>query len=170
MTSRSTSPDDTLTSPATWLGMWILNSLIASIGVAVTAGILIFSTQSFTTRAIRMFLLSPPYYPLPLVVGLMVGYFTQARSKGSCRYWVWIGPAILVFVSRLSWKADNRAAWPESLLYFFGPRPYPGGPDQIGMPVLLYMSAAYSLGAFTQTKLQRWPRSFQVSHSKSSRS
>lgn len=168
MSSTSTSQDTTFTRPAKWLGMWFLNSLLASIGVAVTVGILIFSTQSLTTRAIRVFLLSPPYYPLPLVVGLMVGYFSQVRSKGSDRYWVWIGPAVLVFVSLSTWKADNRAAWSEALLHFFGPRSYPGGPDQIGTPALLYMSAAYSLGAFTQVKVQSWLRSLQASHSQSS--
>lgn len=150
---------------AKWLGMWLFNSLITILGVAVTIGLIIFSTRPLTTRAMRMYLLSPPYYPLPVTVGLLVGYFSYTRFKGSYRYWVWIAPAILVLVSLSLWKLANQASWLEAVIHFVGPLRFPEGSDQIGTAPLFYMSMSYSLGALIQSKLRNWMRSHHEFHS-----
>jgi hypothetical protein len=88
--------------------------------VAITAGLLTYSTRSLTTRATRIHLVSTPYYPVPIAVGFVVGYFTYTRFKGLYSYWAWLGPAILVLVSLLAWKSANQVSWLEATAHFFG--------------------------------------------------
>jgi hypothetical protein len=139
---------------AKWVGLWLLNTLVATLGIAVTVGLLTYSTQTFVTRATRIRLLFTPYYPLPIMVSLAVGSLSYIRFKGSYRYWAWIAPALLVLASLLDWKNGNQAPWAEAIRHFFGPVPYPENRDQLDTSVVLYMATAYSLGAFIQDKLQ----------------
>lgn len=83
-----------------------------------------------------------PYYPVPIVIGFLVGYFSYIHFKGSYRYWVWIGPAILVISSLITWKASRQASWPEATFHFFGPLSYPENHDQFDTSVVLYMAIA----------------------------
>jgi hypothetical protein len=153
---------------AKWVGMWILNSLIATLGVAITVGLLTHATRSFTTRATRIHSVLTPYYPVDIAVGFVVGFFTYTGFKGSYRYRAWLGPATLVLVSLLAWKSTNQVSWWDATVHFFGPLPYPENHDQLDTSVLLYTAIAYSLGAFIQTRLQDWKRDHKAALSKES--
>lgn len=133
--------------------MWLVNSLIATLGVAVTVGVFTHATRPLTTPAIRIHMVSTPYYPVPIAMGLIVGCFSYSRFKGSYRYWTWLGPFGLVLVSLLAWKSSHPVSWWEASAHFFGPVPYPENHDQLSTSVIFYMSAAYSVGAFIQSRL-----------------
>jgi hypothetical protein len=139
---------------AKWVGMWVLSTLEATFGVAITVGLLTSSTQLLTSRAMRIRLVWTPYYPVPLLVGLVVGYFSYTHFKGSYRYWAWVGPAVLTLVSLAAWKASHQFSLAEATIHFFGSIPYPGNRDQMDTSLFLYMSMAYSAGAFVQTKME----------------
>ena len=36
-----------------------------------------------------------PYYPLPIVLAGLAGYFSFVRFKSNYRFWVWIIPALV---------------------------------------------------------------------------
>jgi hypothetical protein len=139
---------------AKWVGLWLLNTLVATLGVVATVGLLTYSTQSFVSHAARIHFVLTPYYPLPIMAGLVVGYLSYTRFKGSYRYWAWVVPAVLTLVSLVGWKAINQSSWSEAAVHFFGFMPYPDNRDQLDTSMVLYMSMAYSLGAFIQTKVQ----------------
>lgn len=153
-----------LSTRARWIGAWLLSTLVATIGVLVTVGFLTYSTQSFVSRATRIHLVHTPYYPVPIMVGLLVGYFSYPRFKASYRYWAWVAAAIFVFTFLHAWKVDYLASWREATVHFFGPLHYPENRDQIGTSMILYMAIAYSLGAFLQTRVGAWASGSQVSH------
>lgn len=142
-----------LTVRVKWVGMWLLNTLVATLGVAMTVGLLSTATRSLTTREMRVHLVQTPYYPVPILVGLVVGYFSYTRFKGSYRYWAWVGPAVLTLVSLMAWKAAHQSSLSQAAFHFFGFIPYPDNRDQRDMTMVLYMSMAYSVGAFIQTKV-----------------
>jgi hypothetical protein len=141
------------TTRAKWVGLWLVNTLISTVGVAFTVGLLTYSTQSFVSRATRIRFLLTPYYPVPIIAGLVIGYFSYTRFKGSYRYWTWVVPAALVILSLLGWKDANQTSWSAAAFHFFGPLPYPENHDQQDTSVVLYMSIAYSLGTLIQAKL-----------------
>ena len=138
-----------------WAGLWLLNTLISTIGVGITGGLAIESIRSFTTSATRDHLLWGPYHPLPVVAGLVTGYFSYTRFKGSYRYWTWVAPAALVLAALVEWKGVNQSSWTAAGSHFFGNVPYPESRDQQDTAIWLYMSACYSLGALLQSKLRR---------------
>jgi len=133
-----------------WIGLWLLNTLIATVGVAINVGLISYSTRPFVSRALRAELIQTPYYPFPILIGLLVGYFSFLRFRGSYRYWVWILPAFLTFHSLCQWQSENGATWSIAFAHFFAYVPYPQNRDQLDSTVLLYMAGAYSLGALVQ--------------------
>jgi hypothetical protein len=143
---------------AKWVGLWLLNTLIATIGVGFTEGLVTESIRPFTTLATRIRLTWTPYYPLPVIAGLVVGYFTYLCFKGSYRYWAWVAPAALVMDAVVKWRAANQSSWAAAGVHFFGYMPWPASRDQVNSTLFLYMSFCYSFGAFVQTKLRRTAR------------
>jgi hypothetical protein len=139
---------------ARWFGLWFLNTLIATNGVAITTGFCTYSSAPFVSRAVRFSLVNTPPYPFPTFVGLVVGYFSYTRFRGSYRYWAWILPAVLTLWSLSNWKASNRSTWSASMAYFFGFVPFTQNHRQISIVLFLYMSVAYSLGAMAQALVQ----------------
>ena len=140
---------------AKWVGLWLLNTLIGTVGVAINVGLFTYSSQAFVSRATRIHFVLTPYYLFPLLVGFAVGYLSYLQFRGSYRYWVWILPAAYVLYSLLAWKASNQGTWSDALTHFFGPVPYPQNRDQLDTSTWLYMAMAYSLGALTQRLIQK---------------
>lgn len=140
---------------AEWVGLWLLNTIIGTVGVAIYVGLFTYSSQAFVSRATRIHFVLTPYYLFPILAGLVVGYFSYLRFRGSYRYWIWVLPAAYVFYSLLNWKASNQGAWSEALTHFFGYVPYPQNRDQLDTSTWLYMAMAYSLGALTQRLAQK---------------
>jgi hypothetical protein len=140
---------------AKWIGLWLLNTLIATLGVAMTVGFFTYSTQEFVSGAARIHFVKTPYYPFPIFVGLVVGYFSYLRFHGSYRYWVWILPAAGMLYPLVDWKSANQTTWSQALIHFFGSVPYPQNRDQLDTSMPLYMSMAYSIGAVVQRLAQK---------------
>jgi hypothetical protein len=97
----------------------------------MTVGLLSTATRSLTTRETRTHLVLTPYYPVPILVGLVVGYFSRARFKGSYRYWAWVGPAVFTLAYLIAWKAAHHLSWLESAVHLFGSIPFPSNRDQL---------------------------------------
>jgi hypothetical protein len=150
---------------AKWLGLWLWNTLIATAGVATTIGFFTYSSQPFVSRAARMHFTQTfvwtPYYPVPILAGLVIGFLIRTRFRGSYRYYAWILPSAVVLGSLLDWRASNQASWWQAAAHFFGRQPYPDNRDQLDTSFWLYMSLAYSLGAWFRTFVKRFspPRS-----------
>jgi hypothetical protein len=140
---------------ARWVGLWLLNTLIATIGVAITEALATESIRSFTSLATRIRLVWTPYYPLPVIAGLAVGYFSYIYFKGSYRYWTWVLPNAFVLDALVKWKGANQSSWAATGVHFFGYMPWPASRDQVNSTLFLYMSLCYSIGAFIQTKLRK---------------
>jgi hypothetical protein len=135
---------------AKWVGLWLLNTLIATLGIAINVGFFTYSTHAFVSRATRIYFVETPYYPFPILVGLVVGYLSYLRFRGSYRYWVWILPAVYMLYPLADWKSSNQTTWSKALIHFFGFVPFPQNRDQLGTSVWLYMALAYSVGALVQ--------------------
>jgi hypothetical protein len=140
---------------AKWVGLWVLNTLIGTLGVAITVGFFTYSSQAFVSRATRIHFVLTPYYLFPILIGLAAGYLSYLRFRGSYRYWVWILPAAYVLYSLLGWKASNQGTWSDALTHYFGSVPYPQNRDQLETSMWLYVAMAYSLGALTQRFVQK---------------
>jgi hypothetical protein len=141
--------------PVKWLGLWLLNTLIATIGVGITESLVTAAIRSFTSLATRIRIVWTPYYPLPVVAGLAVGYLSYIYFKGSYRYWTWVAPAVFVVSTLLKWKVANQSSWAAAGFHFFGYMPWPASRDQVNSTLFLYMSLCYSVGAFAQTKVRK---------------
>jgi hypothetical protein len=143
-------PIDRALVSAKWLGLWLLNTLIATFGVAMTIGFFTYSSQPFVSRAARMrFMIRfiyTPYSPILIFSALIIGYLSYKTFRGSYRYWVWVIPAFEVVRFLLDWKASNLASWSNSLVHFFGFLSYPENRDQLDSTLFLYLSLAYTLG------------------------
>jgi hypothetical protein len=146
-------------SRAKWLGLWLLTTFIATFGTAINIGIISYSLQPFISRDARIHFVhgfvDTPYYPLPILIALLIGFFSYVRFRGTYRYWVWILPAVVVVRSLVDWKQSNQASWADSLMHFFGFITYPANRDQLDSTLFLYMSLAYVAGvlvhAFAET-------------------
>jgi hypothetical protein len=142
---------------AKWLGLWLLNTIIATFGVAMTIGFLTYSSQSFVSRAARMrFMVRfiyTPYSPILIITALVIGYLSYRTFRGSYRYWVWVLPTADVGRSLLNWKESNQASWSNSLSHFFGFLPYAENRDQLDSTLFLYLSLAYTLGVLVHASV-----------------
>jgi len=153
----TSSPADRALVSLKWLGLWLLNTLIATVGVAMTIGFFTYSSQSFVSRAARMrFVLRfiyTPYSPILIFSALVIGYLSDLTFRGSYRRWVWVLPAADVVHTLLGWKESNQASWSASLTHFFGFLPYPENRDQLDSTAFLYLSLAYTLGVLVHTSM-----------------
>jgi hypothetical protein len=142
---------------AKWFGLWLLNTLIATFGVAMTIGFFTYSSQQFVSQAARMRFMArfiyTPYSPILIITALVIGYLSYKTFRGSYRYWVWVLPAADVVRSLLGWKESNQASWSNSLSHFFGFLPYPENGDQLDSTLFLYLSLAYTLGVLVHASV-----------------
>lgn len=94
-----------------------------------------------------------PYYPLPVVIALCIGFFSYLRFWGSYRYWVWVLPSLLTISAMSHWQSENQASLSSTLIHFLGRVPYPENRDQLDSTVFIYLTLAYSLGALIHSVL-----------------
>jgi len=150
---------------AKWLGLWLLNTLIATFGVAMTIGVFTYSSQPFVSRAARLrFMVAfiyTPYSPILIVTALVIGYLSHKTFRGSYRYWVWILPAADVVRSLLDWQQSNQASWSNSLSHFFAFLPYPENSDQMDSTLFLYLSLAYTVGVLVHACVHGRPKTIR---------
>jgi hypothetical protein len=144
-------------SRAKWVGLWLLASLIATYGALINVGIIIYTLRPLISHTARIHFAQKyvysSYHPLPILIALLIGFFSYTRFRGTYRYWVWVLPMFGLLSSLLDWKQSNEASLADSLRHFFGPLTYPANRDQLDS-VLLYMSLAYVLGVLVHTIVQ----------------
>jgi hypothetical protein len=143
-----------------WVGLWLVTTLIATLGTAINVGIITYSLRPFVSREARVHftetLVYGPYYPLPILIGVLIGFFSYLRFRGAYRYWVWIIPALCVLTELVDWKETNQASFADSIVHFSGTLGYPVN-RELGSTVFLYMAIAYVVGALIHSSFKdRW--------------
>ncbi len=131
-----------------WLGLWVLDSLVATYGIVLALNLTVNVWESLMGKALMIRLVLTPYYPFTLFFALLVGYWGYPRFNGSYRSWVWVLLAASLLYSVGGWRGNNRTSWSVTLFHFFGFLPYPDNHDQLDSSLLLYVSIAYILGAW----------------------
>jgi hypothetical protein len=108
------------------VGLYLLHLLVATFGAVLATGILLnvvlkpFEPLIGHTRLFSV--AKGPYYPLPIVLAALAGYFSYIRLKSNYRFWVWIIPALYLVTKIALWKpssvlGDNN--WGTALTQFF---------------------------------------------------
>ncbi len=146
---------------AKWVGLWLVTTLIATLGTAINVGIITYSLRTFVSREARVHFMETfvygSYYPLPILIGVLIGFFSYLRFRGTYRYWVWIIPVLCVLTELVDWKETNQASFADSIVHFSGTLPYPANREQLGSTMFLYMAIAYVVGALIHSLLKdRW--------------
>ena len=134
------------------VGLYLLHLLAATFGVLLATGILLnvvlkpFEPLIGHTRLLSV--AKGPYYPLPIVLAALAGYFSYIRFKSNYRFWVWIIPALYLVTKIVLWKPSSVLGdhdWGTALTHFFpGAHSYYPEEDVV---VPFYTSLSYTLGA-----------------------
>jgi hypothetical protein len=138
--------------------------ILSAIGVPVIASVLRYSIllslqqfyPSLSFRAgqrMEWILMETPYFPVQILIGLLLGFQLSRRYRHKVMLWTWIVPALTIALLVLFapfppmvisgveiTKADHFFGWsclPQNHCY-----------EQTGVTLPLYAAAAYSLGAF----------------------
>lgn len=139
-------------SPIRWVGLYLLNLLVATVGVLLATGILLNVVlkpmEPLIGHAQLFSVAKGPYYALPLVLAALAGYISYIRFTGNYRFWVWVIPAVYLLTKIVLWKPSSVMGdygWGTALAHFFvGAHPFYPEED---VTVPFYTSLAYSLGA-----------------------
>jgi len=93
------------------VGLYLLHLFAATFGVLLATGILLnIVLKPFEPLIGHFRLLSVakgPYYPLPIVLAALAGYFSYIRFKSNYRFWVWIIPALYLVTKIVLWKPSS---------------------------------------------------------------
>jgi hypothetical protein len=140
-------------SSARWVGLYLLHLLTATFGVMLATGILLNVVlkplvEPWIGHAKLISVATGPYYPLPIVLAALAGYFDYIRSKGNYRFWVWIVPTLYLAMKLILWTPTTVLGdhnWRTILAHFFVGTPphYPEG----DVTIPFYTSLSYTLGA-----------------------
>jgi len=136
---------------AKWLGLWVLNTAIATFGVMLTGGLLMAMGGPLVPDATKARIALTPFYVFPVALAFLAGLISRYRFRGSYRFWVWSIPLANLIRVFWEWKDQNGASWGTSLMHFFGYASFPDNKDQLNSTVFLYLAVAYSIGAALQS-------------------
>src|SRR5260370_31702093 len=134
------------------VGLYLLHLLAATFGVLLAPGVLLnlvlnpFEPLTGHTRLLSV--AKGPYYPLPIVLAALAGYFSYIRFTSNYRFWVWIIPALYLVTKIVLWKPSSVLGdhdWGTALTHFF-----PGAHSyyrEQNVVLPFYTSLSYTLGA-----------------------
>ena len=134
------------------VGLYLLHVLAATFGVLLATGILLnvvlIPLEPLIGHARLFSVAEAPYYPLPIVLAGLAGYFSFVRFKSNYRFWVWIIPALYLVTKIALWRPSSVLedySWGTALAHFFSitPRYHP----QEDVIVGFYTSLSYTFGA-----------------------
>ena len=147
-----------------WIGTYVLNLLVATLGILVATGILLNvilkPVEPLIGHSQLFSLAKGPYYPLPLVLAVVVGYLSYFRFKENHLFWVWVLPALYLAIKIMLWKPSvlGGGSWGAAIAHFFAGEPSYYPEEDVTVP--LYTSVAYSIGALLQRSgLFHWQHS-----------
>lgn len=144
--------------------VFLLHQLLATWVVILAVRMLInfASSMSFWgmspgTKSYQL-LTSAPYFPLQVLASLCVGWFISKRFRQRSMLWVWVLPAVLLYISFSAIPTLTPHVTPWSLqsgrgqsriAHYFGTgcRPENYCFDQILITLPFYVSCAYAIGA-----------------------
>jgi hypothetical protein len=134
---------------------YLLELFLATYGPMIAAAMLIYALfpvahsvdVSLTFRTFNR-ILSRPYFPVQIGLGLMTGYVVRARLRTPFTFWVWIIPTIFLGFCVLTFKTGVfESWWTVRLDHFFGSKCQPPECfDQMRCTTPFYTSWAYMLG------------------------
>ena len=137
-----------------WVGLYLLHLLTATLGVLLATGMLlnvvlkpILQTRIDYDRFLTS-VAKGPYYPLPIVLAALAGYFCNIRFKGSFRFWVWIVPTVYLASKIIFWTPSSVLgdhSWGTTLAHFLAGTPPHYYEGNVTIP--FYTSLSYTLGA-----------------------
>jgi hypothetical protein len=86
-----------------WVGLYLLHLLAATFGVMLATAILLNAVlkpllEPGVSHAKLGSIATGPYYPLPILLAALAGYFCNIRFKGNYRFWVWIVPTVYLAI------------------------------------------------------------------------
>ncbi len=138
-----------------WVGMYLLNLLAATLGVAFATGVLLNVVlkpfQPLIGHSKLFSVAQAPYYPLPLGLAVVAGYISHIRFKGNHRFWVWVVPTVYLAIKIALWTNPSvlGGSWRATMFHFFAGTPsYHPEEDAI---FAFYTALAYSFGALLQS-------------------
>lgn len=133
-----------------FLSIFILHQLIATIGVMVVAGFLTFAVLSHARAS--SILTTIPYFPIQLLVAILIGAVLQIYLRHSEMKWVWVLPLVLLTIGFFS----APFSFSDRITMFFGSICTPANRCfyQTGLTLPFYTTVAYTLAAFLISKLR----------------
>jgi hypothetical protein len=113
-----------------WVGFYLLHLLAATFGVMLATAILLNGIlkpllEPGISDAKLISIAAGPYYPLPIVLAALAGYFGyfgHTRIRGSYCFWVWIVPTAYLVTKIFLWTPTSVLAdqnWDTTLAHFF---------------------------------------------------
>lgn len=138
----------------------LMHQLIGTIGVLFLAALLttlVFELPSPWGRMlaghdVAHVLTEIPYFPVQIVVGLLLGWAISDAFEHRSMLWIWVLPYAWLLYSFARLSPVLRMPFQERLSYFFGRgcRPENGCVSQVGITLPFYAAVAYSIGALLQ--------------------
>src|SRR5215469_14649546 len=149
-------------SKATFFWTLLMHQFIGTVGVMILAGMLTAIAleipnpwvRTHTMQTVYGILRGSPYFPVQIVVALLLGWLLSDFWEHKSMAWVWVLPYAWLVYDFARLPSVHGMAFQERLSYFFG-RCTPGNDciDQLGVTLPFYVAVAYSLGALLAYKL-----------------
>jgi hypothetical protein len=144
-----------------WFTAYCFSAVLATVGVMLTAAIIGDMLAPMVGRPLVIELQMKPYYPLEIGAGLLTGYLSWFKWKGSYSLWVWVIPLVSLLLGLVEWTKSGVTVR-EAAGHFFSDSCWPLCDDQVKKTIPAITSAAYSLGvvinrcrsARTQTRME----------------
>jgi hypothetical protein len=152
--------------------LFTLHQYIATLGIDILAGFMtgyIFDVlhlfgRTFPQKTMFWILTGTPYYPVQIVLGLLVGWVVGRRVRHRAMLWVWVLPAAYLTYALIAiptlvphWipPAYQAGVGESRFKHYFGWGCGDVHPcfDQNAITVLFYIAAAYSIGALLARKI-----------------
>jgi hypothetical protein len=142
---------------------FLVHQLVGTLGVMILAGMLVAIAfdflkplvHSIASRGVYGVLAGSPYFPVQVIVALLLGWLLSDLSGQESMLWIWVLPYawLAYWFARL--PAVLGMTLQERFFYFFGwgCRPENHCIDQMGDTLPFYTAVAYSVGALLAREL-----------------
>src|SRR5579864_8043011 len=139
--------------------------LVSTLGVPVAAAVVTYSVvlplhhlfPSLSSRTVHWILTETPYFPVQIIVGLLLGFQLGRRYRHRVMLWTWIMPGLVIAFLILFVPLRPVVVSGVEITkteHFFGSGCLPQNHCfDWSFTVLLYAALAYSLGAFAERRL-----------------
>jgi hypothetical protein len=140
---------------------FLVHLIVGTLGVGVAAAVLTYSLvlplqvffPSLGPRTVAWILTETPYFPVQILVGLLLGFQLGRRYRHRVMLWTWIAPALaiafmILFVPLPPVVVSGVEITKIEHFFGWGCLPQNHCFEQVPLTLLFYAGAAYSFGAF----------------------